>query len=70
MQLKQYRESIGMTRSEMARQLQIDVVTAWRWENGFIIPSVDSMRRVSRWSGGIVTPNDWVREDVRSGGEA
>lgn len=70
MQLKDYRTSIGMSRSEMARQLKIDITTAWRYEAGFTVPSPEKMLLIKQWSGGQVTPNDWIREDVRSGGEA
>ncbi len=70
MQLREYRLSIGMSRSEMARQLRVDITTAWRWEAGFTLPSPDTMRSIMRWSGGIVRPDDWIREDVRSGGES
>lgn len=70
MQLKEYRQSIGMSRAEMARQLSVDITTAWRWEAGFTLPGAETMRAIQRWSGGRVRPNDWIRDDVRSGGEA
>lgn len=70
MQLKVYRESIDITRSEMARQLRVDVTTCWRWEAGFIMPTPENIRRIQTWSRGHVRLEDWVREDVRSGGEA
>lgn len=65
MQLKEYRASIVMSRAEMARQLGVNVTTAWRWEAGFAIPSPDKMRAIMSWSGGAVRPDDWI-----GGGEA
>lgn len=61
MQLIDYRKSLDMSRAEMARQLKVDIVTAWRWEAGFVIPRPPQMQAVMAWSKGAVTPNDWIK---------
>ena len=61
MQLIDYRKSLDMSRAEMARQLDVDIVTAWRWEAGFVTPRPKQMQAIMTWSGGQVTPNDWIK---------
>lgn len=61
MHLKQYRESIWMSRAEMARQLGVSIVTAWRWENGYTVPIQALRDKIKLWSGGKVGARDWVK---------
>lgn len=60
MQLIDYRKSLDMSRAEMARQLGVDIVTAWRWEAGYMTPRPKQMQEIAAWSKGAVLPNDWI----------
>lgn len=60
MKLKTYRKQQGLSRAKVAEALGVTGVTVWRWETGRMFPSAPVMKRIAKWSGGQVTPNDFV----------
>lgn len=66
MKLKEYRKSLGMSRAEMARQLGVDIVTAWRWEAGYSLPIGALRKTIEQWSGGVVKADGWERPEAKS----
>ena len=53
----------GRSKYKVAKDLNIQWTTIWRWTTGRGLPSPDMMRRVQEYTGGQVTPNDWVRAE-------
>ena len=61
--LKRYREVHGIILIDAAVALGTTAAQLSRIENGRSNPSVALMRRIYRWSGGEVTPNDMTLRD-------
>lgn len=66
MKLKSYRETLGISQTEAAKQLGIskDVYNSWEYE--IRIPRLAMMRKITTWSGGEVMPNDFYNITERS----
>ena len=61
MELKTYREMIGLSVADAARQNDVSV-SCWRlWENGKRVPAPDNMVMLYEWSMARVTPNDFYK---------
>jgi transcriptional regulator with XRE-family HTH domain len=61
MLLRDYRKTVAkLSRAKAGEAIGVDQITVWRWENGRSIPMPEQMRKVQAWSGGQVTPNDFV----------
>lgn len=55
MKLRDYRELLGLSRSQVAEELGTTGVTVWRWENGKARPNFTQSKRIIAWSKGAVT---------------
>lgn len=63
MNLKDWRKfcaPAGRSKYRVAKDLGVHWVTVHRWESGAHVPSTDQMRAIQTYTGGQVTPNDWV----------
>lgn len=61
MLLQDYLKRQSITKYKAAQQLGVTWHTLWRWCTGRTIPQPDMMAKVRDWSGGKVTPNDWIK---------
>lgn len=64
MKLRDYRESvlkIGPT--EAAKELGVDYIRYWRWENGKAMPQARALKKIKEWSGGEVTADDFLDDE-------
>ncbi len=62
MKLKIYRESLQISQSEAASQLLISKNVYNSWEYGVRIPRPAMMKKITEWSKGNVTANDFYTE--------
>jgi hypothetical protein len=60
MTLQDYLDSKKITKYRAAKEMGVAWTTIWRWITGRSIPEAAQMRTVQEWTGGAVTPNDWV----------
>lgn len=60
MQLAYYLKKSGLSKYKAAKELGIQWTTIWRWTTGRSLPNPQMMQKVAEWSGGKVTPNDWL----------
>jgi hypothetical protein len=60
MKLRDYRESLRIGPVDAARQLGVNFCTFYRWEKGYSIPRRVMQLKIMDWSGGKVTPNDFI----------
>lgn len=60
MKLKDYREGLRIEASQAAKELGVSVSTYWRWEAGLSAPRRIKQLKILDWSGGKVTPNDFL----------
>ena len=44
---------------DAAKLLGVRPITVWRWETGRSMPSAADLRRITKVTGGAVTPNDF-----------
>jgi transcriptional regulator with XRE-family HTH domain len=49
--LRQWRESNGLSRQDVADQFGVSAVTVWRWEAGERFPSVRYLPKLSKLTG-------------------
>lgn len=72
MRLKDYLSAQGLSISDAARQTGIKNETFRKWVQGERVPRAAAMRQVMRWSGGLVTANDFCgcapAESTEAGG--
>jgi transcriptional regulator with XRE-family HTH domain len=57
--LKQARKAQELSVPKLAEKLGVMQSTIWRIENGGQIPSRDLMLKITEFSGGEITPNDF-----------
>ena len=70
MLLKTYRVATAkLSREKAGKELGVDGITLWRWENGRSIPEADNLRKIMEWSNGQVTPNDFIKAKKGPSGE-
>lgn len=62
MNLKDYREIRNITAVEAAKELGVTYLRYWRWESGDIMPKIDQMIKIKRWSKGAVTADDFYSQ--------
>ena len=60
MQMLDYLKKRGLSKYKAAKELEIQWTTLWRWTTGRSTPTPQMMQKVNEWSGGKVTPNDWL----------
>ena len=60
MQLIEYRKLRGLTRLQIAGELQTTENTVYRWETGKQMPRREDLKRIKEWSNGAVTADDFV----------
>ncbi len=60
MLLLDYINENDISKAEAARQLGVRWTTIWRWIKGRSVPQHDHLLKIKEWSGGQVTPNDFV----------
>lgn len=62
MLLQDYRKTVEkLSRAKAGEAIGVNGITIWRWESGRSIPEPAQMLKVQQWSGGAVTPNDFVK---------
>ncbi len=64
MKLLDYQESLRIGPVEAARQLGVNYSTYYKWTHGGIVPRRVMMLKIQDWSGGKVTPNDFITNEV------
>lgn len=68
MLLQDYRvKTRNISRAKAGQELGVDGITIWRWEAGKSIPEAANIRKISEWSGGQVTANDFIKTDKPAG---
>ena len=60
MTLEEYQDSQRIGPVEAARQLGVNYCTYFKWVKGKVIPRRPMMLKIMDWSGGKVTPNDFI----------
>lgn len=71
MKLLEYTESQRIGPVEAARQLDVNFCTYYRWVKGYSTPRRVTQLKIQDWSGGHVTPNDFINnEEPQHGGAA
>lgn len=62
MKLEAYRIKKRLSRFQAAQEIGVDTSTVWKWEKGKSNPLPPQIKRITEWSGGKVTANDfWGR---------
>lgn len=59
------RRNRGMTRAELARIINRDPMTVYRYERGLRTPSPEVIQRLIDWSEGRLTLADFLPRDAR-----
>ena len=59
MTLQEYFKLSGTDRNEFAKEIGVDPITVYRWENNKRFPR-DHIRKIMQATGGKVTANDFV----------
>ena len=62
--LEAFLDTRGLSRDDFAKMTATSTLTVYRWLLGDAVPSHDAMRKIYRVTGGVVTPNDWVIEEL------
>lgn len=65
MKLKIYMETNGITLEKAAAELGISYENVRRYAADLVIPRPDNMQKISRWSDGLVTANDFYLTDEK-----
>jgi len=60
MKLIEYQESQRIGPVEAARQLGVNYSTYYKWRMGYVVPRRVMQLKIMDWSGGKVTPNDFI----------
>jgi transcriptional regulator with XRE-family HTH domain len=47
--LKRLRKARGLTQGNLAAELGVEMNTVWKWENGKIMPSVETLQRLANF---------------------
>lgn len=68
MKLKEYREAVGVSFSDLKDSLGISKSQLSRYESGQSIPRPDLMIKIKEWSKGCVQPNDFYTSKVEDCG--
>lgn len=63
MQLKEHISKTNKTYKEVAQELGCSETDIYRYCAGLIIPRPDRMAKITEWSGGEVTANDFYSEE-------
>jgi transcriptional regulator with XRE-family HTH domain len=58
--IKEERESLGMSKAELARRLKVARNTVWRYEAGLAVPSISTLEKIAREL--RTTPSELLRE--------
>ena len=62
MQFQDYLKTKSITQEEAAKQLGVGQGVCSLWATGKRIPRPESMAKITEWSGGEVTANDFYSE--------
>lgn len=60
MTLQEWIEQKGISKYRVAKDIGVAWTTLWRWITGRAMPQPEQMRAVQAYTGGAVTPNDWI----------
>lgn len=60
MTLQDWLKTQDRSKYRAAKDLGVAWTTMWRWITGRSIPQPEQMRAVQDYTGGAVTPNDWI----------
>lgn len=60
MLLTDYRKKQDITQKEAAEQLSVSRDVYCSWEYGIRMPRPDSLQKITEWSDGNVTANDFI----------
>lgn len=63
MLLKDYIRQRRITIADAARELKEHHDTVRKWAHGLRVPRPPAQRKIREWSGGAVTPADWIEQD-------
>lgn len=70
MNLKTYREEVReIGPAQAAKELEVTYVRYWRWETGANVPQTKILKRITEWSEGQVTANDFIHPQGEGSGE-
>lgn len=64
MTLAEYMAAHGIRGAQAARELGVSRSTVHCWITEKRVPEPHHQRTIRVWSGGAVTPNDWIGEDA------
>ena len=67
MTLAAYIAKHGLSRKSVADVLGVSPEAVRLWLSGDRMPSPDKLRRISEWTKGEVTPNDFIFNDGKAG---
>lgn len=56
----------GKSKYRVAKDLGVAWTTLWRWVAKGGLPQPDMMRKIEGYTGGAVTPNDWISSKASS----
>ena len=65
MTLKEWRIKTGVSQRQLGHMISKDQRTVRRYENGELTPSSDTMRLIEKITGGDVTANDLIHQQMR-----
>lgn len=60
MTLQEWLKTQDRSKYRAAKDLGVAWTTLWRWITGRAMPKHEQMRAVQTYTGGAVTPNDWI----------
>lgn len=63
MKLRLYREKTGLSQIAAGEQLGVSKDVYNSWEYGHRIPRPGVMKKITQWSNGAVTPNDFYLDE-------
>lgn len=61
MNIREWRESRGLTQENAAKLCDVPWRSWWRWENGRVQPSLEAADKIIKASEGAVTLSDMVK---------
>lgn len=65
MLFKKWRESAEKTKYQVAKDLGVRWTTVYRWELDICRPQPDMIKKITAYTGGKVTANDWFSDGAR-----
>lgn len=66
MLLQDWRKTLAEPKSkyQVAKDLDVKWTTVWRWETGRARPQPEMIKKITAYTGGQVTANDWYGQGL------